>query len=166
MIGSRNVFSPLNTPAMKAPSGLVSARTTARNNAICSQPFAVMVKTSPATARPSPDSRRPEYKPEAAGHCPAWLRTSLLEPLAAAHIGDRRQKEGHGCCDEQEVVHPHLLSILWKCLDASGKKTQECPENHRGPGEANSSRMSKSLRESRGAASASSPPHLGALHHL
>src|SRR5712692_4035730 len=119
MIGSRNVFSPLNTPAMKVPSGLVSARTTARNNAICRQPFAVMVKTSPATARPSPDSRRPEYKPKAAEHYPALLRTSLLEPLAAAHVGDRHQKEGNDCCDEQEVVHPNFLSILRK-LSLSG----------------------------------------------
>jgi hypothetical protein len=39
---SRNVFSRLNTLAIKTPRGLVSAKTTNRKNPICSQPFAVM----------------------------------------------------------------------------------------------------------------------------
>src|SRR5664280_1863967 len=37
-----NVFSRLNTRAMKTPIGLVTARISSRKTAICSQPFAVM----------------------------------------------------------------------------------------------------------------------------
>src|ERR1019366_10821569 len=48
--GSRNVFSRLNTRVMNAPSGLVSANTTTRKNKIWSQPFVVMVRTSPDAA--------------------------------------------------------------------------------------------------------------------
>src|ERR1700757_2163945 len=42
--GSMNVFSRLNTCAMKIPSGLVTRKTSTRNSSICNHPFAVMLE--------------------------------------------------------------------------------------------------------------------------
>src|ERR1019366_1209900 len=87
--GSRNVFSRVNTRVMNAPRGLVSANTTRRKKEIWSQPFVVMVRTSPDAASRTPDIRATQRKPPAKQSYRAF---SLPQSVTEFDVQDSRRK--------------------------------------------------------------------------
>src|SRR5579862_4039781 len=100
--GSRNVFSPEKTRAMKRPSGLVTANSAMKKSPICSQPFAVMVKTSRARAAPPEDIRTSERKFLRGPRCPSFACSSI-QPVAGPYISQRYEKEGRRACHEYDI---------------------------------------------------------------
>src|SRR5437899_1985641 len=100
---------------MKRPSGAVTARTTAKNRRICSQPFRVMTISyaGPLSRAAASELFRPKervrevheqsHRHEKTDHL-VECHGALLQPIAGGDVR-RREDEKHDCDDDEQRIH-------------------------------------------------------------
>src|ERR1700751_2736399 len=110
--GSRKVRSPANTRAMKPPSGLVTAKISARNTKICSQPLMVISKFLRTQKRVEQINRgrRADDKHDERLEI---HRAFLFHAVAEMHVCDREGKECDRDCGPKNVLHSYSPKMIW-----------------------------------------------------
>src|ERR1700741_5439404 len=137
--GSRKVRSPANTRAMKTPSGLVTAKISARNTKICSQPLMVISKFLRTQERVEQVNHRRSADDEHDERLKIH-GAFLFHAVAEMHVGDREGKECDRDCSPKNVLH--ISSPDW-----NRRRTRECRrfQPSSSPNQ-NLTRMSKSTK--------------------
>src|ERR1700758_2738628 len=132
--GSRNVRSPANTRAMKTPSGLVTAKISARNTKICSQPLMVISKFLRTQKRVEQINRGRRADDEHDERLDIH-RAFLFHAVAEMHVCDREGKECDRDCGPKNVLHtllPNCLGAKGADADSSGLNFSESELDHDG----------------------------------